>query len=165
MPYDKQEREEVKQKKTEKYGKNEVFAVPALRSYPLTKDGQPSEERTMSAWRYLHEKRDEHKLTDEEFKEAEDKIQAFAKKHFKKKLTSKKEMKKSLPSEVFLLPECNNLWPVTKGLQPNPELCNQAWQVIHMTRTQVILGSQNVDKAEARLIAFAGQHNIKLDGI
>lgn len=163
MAYDKKEREEVKQKKTEKYGKKEVFAVPALNSYPLTEDSKPSEERTMAAWKYLHEKRDEHKLTGEEFKTAESHIHSFAKKHFGKELESpgEKEVEKSLQTEKFLLPEYS-LWPVTKSLQPDAELCNQAWQVLHMQKSLVLLGAENVDLAEQRLIAYSEKHGIQL---
>lgn len=168
MAYDKKEREEVKQKKTEKYGKGEVFAVPALRSYPLTKDGKPNEERTMAAWKYLHQSRNEHKLTGEEFRTAESRIRSFAKKHFGKELEAsddRKEVEKSLqtqPTEKCLLPEFS-LWPVTKGFKPDAELCNQAWQVIHMQKSLVLLGAENVDLAERRLLAYTQKYGIQLD--
>lgn len=167
MAYNKEERKGVKQRKTEKYGKGEVFAVPALDSYPLTENKKPSEERTIAAWKYLHQGKNEHKLTGKELETAEKRIRHFAKYHFGKDLTSaedEKETKKSLQTEVFLLPEFS-LWPVTKGLQPNPELCQQAWQVLHMTKSHVMLGTDNVDKAEERLIAYSRKHGIKLDGI
>ncbi len=162
MAYDKKEREEVKQKKTEEYGKKEVFAVPSLRSYPLTKGGKPSEERTMAAWRYIHQEGNSEKLG-EDAATAKKRIKAFAKKHFGKELESsgEKEVEKSLQTEKFLLPEYS-LWPVTKSLQPDAELCNQAWQVLHMQKSLVLLGAENVDLAEQRLLAYSEKHGIQL---
>lgn len=158
-PYNKEEYEDVREKKTREYGKGEYFAVPSLRSYPLTKNGKPSKERTLAAWRYINMPRNAGKLG-EHAEAAKKRIRSFARKHFGMELEEgEKEVKKSF-DEIYLLPEYG-LWPVTKGLKADPALCNAAWQVMHTTKASVLLGDA-VDIAEQRLLKFAEKHNIKL---
>ena len=80
--YDAEERRDVRRKKTEEYGKGEVFAVPSLRSYPLTKNGKPSRERVKAAWAYLHVGSNRAKIGEKAADAAERRIRAFAKRHF-----------------------------------------------------------------------------------
>ena len=79
--YDEEERKEVRQKKTEEYGKDEYFAVPSLRSYPLTKNGKPSRKRVIDAWRYL-QVQDNYDRLGKDAPSAARRIKEFAKKHF-----------------------------------------------------------------------------------
>ena len=79
--YSKDERKEVNKRKEAEYGTKEYFAVPSLHSYPLTKNGKPSEERTRSAWGYIHHPDNAAKLG-KEAASAESRIRSFAKKHF-----------------------------------------------------------------------------------
>ena len=163
--YTKEEREEVRRKKTDEYGGKEYFAVPSLRSYPLTKNGKPSKERTLAAWRYIHQEKNMAKLG-EHAESAISRIKAFAKKHFDLELEAgdKKagsETKKSV-KEVYLLPEIST-WPITKGLKPDATLCNVAWQEMHLVKSQAILGDELLDLAERRLLWFADKHGIKLE--
>ena len=85
--YDAGERREVRREKTQRYGKGETFAVPSLRSYPLTKNGRPSRERTMAAWRYMSMPKNAAKLGDE-VGAAKRRIRAFARRHFGERLGS-----------------------------------------------------------------------------
>ena len=168
--YDAEERKEVRRKKTEEYGKGEVFAVPSLRSYPLTKDGKPSEERTMAAWRYLSMPKNAEKLGDKAGA-ARSRIRSFAKKHFGKELEGGEEAKKSMPTEaaepalptdeVYALQD-RSLWPLTKGLQPDAALIQAAWQAVHSTRAQALLPDEDAAVAEARIAHFARHHKVSL---
>ena len=168
--YDAAERKDVRRKKTEEYGKSEVFAVPSLRSYPLTKDGRPSEERTMAAWRYINEAANAEKLGDKA-EAAKRRIRSFAKKHFGKELEGGEEAKKSMPAEsaepplptdeVYALQD-RSLWPLTKGLQPNAALIGGAWRAVHSTRAQALLPDEDAAVAEARIAHFARHHKVSL---
>ncbi len=80
--YDAEERKDVRRKKTEEYGQGEVFAVPSLRSYPLTKNGKPSRERVKAAWAYLHVGSNRAKIGEKAADGAERRIRAFAKRYF-----------------------------------------------------------------------------------
>ena len=86
---------QVKHNKKSEYG-NETYADPAHNSYPLTKGGNPSRERTMAAWRYAHTKRDEDEYTPAERTRLQNRIKRFAKVHFDEDLQSPDEAKKSL---------------------------------------------------------------------
>lgn len=90
----KSEWREVKRSKRDRYGADEVFADPRHDSYPLTKNGKPSRERTLAAWRYIHTKEDRSKYSKEDLERVEARIRRFAKKHFGLVLKDA-EMKKS----------------------------------------------------------------------
>lgn len=168
--YTAEERKEVRRKKTEEYGKGEVFAVPSLRSYPLTEDGKPSEERTLAAWRYLNMPKNAAKLGDKA-EAARRRIRAFAKKHFGKELAEGgEEVSKSMAAdkqqglptdEVYALQE-RSLWPLTKGLQPDPLLVEGAWRAVHSVRAQALLSDEEAAVAATRIAHFARHHSIPL---
>ncbi len=166
--YSKEQRHEVRRDKAQRYGK-EVFAVPRLDSYPLTKDGEPDEERTMAAWRYIHTEKDESKLPAAEAAKAKSRIRAFAKKHFGKELESgPEETKKALDTaanlptdEVYAL-QHRSLWPLTKALQPDAGLVRGAWRALHSTRAQSLLPEEDARVAEVRIRHFAEHHHIDL---
>jgi len=82
---DKKEWAEVKKDKKAKYGK-EIYADKEHDSYPLTKDGKPSEERTMAAWRYINETKDAKEYSASKVSSMKAKIRRFAKEHFGKEL-------------------------------------------------------------------------------
>lgn len=82
----KSEWQSVKHDKADEYGTDEYFADLAHDSYPLTKDGKPSRERTMAAWRYIHTRKDGGEYSAEERERIESRIRAFAKKHFGEEL-------------------------------------------------------------------------------
>lgn len=86
---------DVKRSKVDKYGTHETFADPRHDSYPLTKGGKPSRERTLAAWRYIHVKKDGDEYSKEERKRIKDRIRRFAKKHFDLDLKDA-ELEKSL---------------------------------------------------------------------
>ena len=165
--YTAEQRKEVRRKKREEYGKGETFAVPGLDSYPLTKDGQPDEERVRAAWGYIHTAKDREKLGEERAKAAEKRIRAFAKKHFPEmqleggdETKKPEDMRKAL-GEVYVFPD-EKAFPLTKSLQPDAELVQAAWRDIHGIRANHILGEQ-ADVAERRIRFFAKQHGIALE--
>lgn len=80
----KEEWKEVKERKAKEYA-GETFADPEHDSYPLTENGQPSEERVMAAWRYINEEKNASKYADGGAA-VKRRIRAFAKKHFGKDL-------------------------------------------------------------------------------
>lgn len=79
--YTRAERQEIRREKHAEYGR-EYFAVPELSAYPLTKRGRPNRERFLAAWRYIHQRRNAGKLGDRDAERAEQRMRAFAKKHF-----------------------------------------------------------------------------------
>lgn len=181
--YSPKEAAAVRRKKTEEYGTEETFAVPKLRSYPLTKHGKPDAERVLAAWRYLHQRRNREKLSDAVAKQAEARIRRFAAKHFPDiHLADKKEgsptskpakkstasarrparsLRKALPPEVYVFPELRQ-WPLTKGRLPNERLIQKAWKELHSPHAQAALGDALIDQAEMRVEAFATLHHIEL---
>lgn len=86
-----EEWKEVKRRKEQEYGTDEYYADPAHDSYPLTKDGKPSRERTMAAWRYINAERNARKYTPEQLERVKGRIKAFAKKHFNEELQDRHE--------------------------------------------------------------------------
>lgn len=82
----KSEWQSVKRDKAGEYGNDETFADEKHDSYPLTKDGKPSRERTIAAWDYIHTRKDGDEYTAEERARIESHIRAFAKKHFGEEL-------------------------------------------------------------------------------
>jgi hypothetical protein len=71
----------VKDKKESEYGGSETFADPAHHSYPLTKDGKPSQERVRAAWSYIHHPKNSAKYGDGGAG-VKKRIASFARKHF-----------------------------------------------------------------------------------
>ncbi len=189
--YTAEERRDVRAKKTEEYGRGETFAVPSLRSYPLTDGGKPSEERTMAAWRYINVPENAAKLG-EKGAAAKRRIRAFAKKHFGKDLEAGEEAKKAMAAEtpaqdpalpadeVYALQD-RSLWPMTKGLQPDAGLIRAAASALHeacdpysqrKVRLARASGAQDVrtatltdeeaEVAAARIAHFARHHGIAI---
>lgn len=78
----KKEWDAVNRAKEDRYGTDEVFADPAHHSYPLTKDGKPSAERTKAAWDYIHQHRDADEYSHGRAEQIIDRIHAFARRHF-----------------------------------------------------------------------------------
>ncbi len=89
-----QEWKEISRRKEQEYGSNEVFADPPHHAYPLTKNGRPSEERTMAAWRYIHAGRNEDKYDPAQRARIKARIRAFAKRHFGKTLEAHDDVRK-----------------------------------------------------------------------
>ncbi|WP_304459064.1 DUF6582 domain-containing protein [Alicyclobacillus sendaiensis] len=87
---------EVKRRKREEYGTGETFADPAHNSYPLTKNGKPSRERTLAAWRYINQEKNASKYSEEQLRRVKARIKRFAKQHFDLELQDGEETKKSL---------------------------------------------------------------------
>jgi hypothetical protein len=157
MAYDKAERKTVKTKKTAEYGTHEVFAVPSLHSYPLTKNKQPSQERVKAAWDYIHVAQNRAKLGDDAAK-ATARIRAFAQKHFPD--MALEETKKSWATdEVYVFPDAL-VWPLTEGRQPSVEAVQKSWADIHSIQMEALLSDEGMARAEARVLAFAAQHQI-----
>ncbi len=77
-----QEWHQIKDSKRDKYGTKETFADAAHDSYPLTKNGKPSRERTLAAWRYINTRKDGDEYTPIKRKQIKSRIRAFAKRHF-----------------------------------------------------------------------------------
>lgn len=86
------------------YGSNETYAEPGRHAYPLTKDGKPSRERTMAAWRYANMPRNgvsgSVKAT----------IRRFAKEHFDLDLHGRGDARKALrrSRSVFKCEHCGH---------------------------------------------------------
>ncbi len=78
----KSEWRQVKRTKRDEYGTHETFADTKHDSYPLTKGGKPSRERTLAAWRYINVEHDEEEYSDTERERIKAKIRKFAKDHF-----------------------------------------------------------------------------------
>lgn len=157
MAYDKAERKTVNKKKRELYGTKEVFAVPSLHSYPLTKDKKPDRERVQSAWDYIHVAKNRAKLGDEAAK-ATTRIRAFAKKHFPD--MALEDAKKSWATdEVYVFPDVA-VWPLTEGRAPSPELVQKSWSDLHSMRMEHLLTDAAMAQAEARVLVFAHQYQI-----
>jgi hypothetical protein len=157
MAYDKTERHAVKQQKAERYGTHEVFAVPGLDSYPLTKDKKPDRERVQAAWDYIHVSKNAAKLGDDASK-AEARIRAFAKKHFPD-MALEDAHKSWAVDEVYVFPDVQ-VWPLTEGHTPSAELVQKSWADMHSARMEYLLTDAAMAKAEARLLSFARQHQI-----
>ncbi len=68
-------------RKESEYGSDETFADPAHHSYPLTRDGKPSHERTVAAWDYIHQKKNAKRYPDGGAA-VKQRIASFARKHF-----------------------------------------------------------------------------------
>ena len=96
--YTAHEKKEVNREKKDLYGTHEVFAVPELHSYPLTKHGKPSRERVLAAWRYIHQGENASALGLGATRLAEKRIIAYAKTHFDLELHSGKKNKSRNPS-------------------------------------------------------------------
>lgn len=78
----KSEWKEVTKRKESKYGDDEVFADPQHNSYPLTKNGKPSRERVLAAWRYINQRRNAGEYSSAKVARIKAKIKRFAKEHF-----------------------------------------------------------------------------------
>jgi len=78
----KSEWRQVNRTKRDEYGTHETFADTKHDSYPLTKGGKPSRERTLAAWRYINTCHDGDEYSQEERKRIKSKIRKFAKDHF-----------------------------------------------------------------------------------
>ncbi|MFX4302995.1 SNF2-related protein [Alicyclobacillus tolerans] len=92
---DKKQWSEVKREKKDKYSSKEIFADPKHDSYPLTKYGKPSRERTLAAWRYINTRRDGDEYSKAERNRIKLRIRKFAKRHFNLDLKDA-DMNKSL---------------------------------------------------------------------
>lgn len=73
------------------------------------------------------------------------------------------------PSEVYALTAelrsvatAEPLWPLTKALQPDPDLIRGAWAAVHTVRAQSLLTDQEAAAAEARIAHFAQHHGVPL---
>lgn len=156
--YTPKERREVKRDKHDRYG-HEVFAVPSLDSYPLTKHQKPDRERVKAAWDYIHVAKNRAKLGDEAAK-ATARIRAFAKKHFPDMVLE--DVHKSWATdEVYVFPDVQ-VWPLTDGHQPSPELVQKSWAEVHSARMEYLLTDEAMARAEARILTFAAQHQIPI---
>lgn len=156
MVYDKAERKAVKEHKRDEYGTHEVFAVPSLDSYPLTKDHKPDAERVKAAWDYIHVAKNRAKLGDEASK-ATARIRAFAHKHFPDMVL---ETQKSWATdEVYVFPG-EQVWPLTDRREPSVELVQKAWQDVHSARWEYLLSDEAMARAETRIVTFADAHHI-----
>lgn len=157
MAYDNAERKTVKNDKRGQYGTHEVFAVPSLDSYPLTKNKKPDRERVKAAWDYIHVADNRAKLGDEAAK-ATARIRAFAKKHFPD--MALEDVKKSWATdEVYVFPDVA-VWPLTESRTPSPELVQKSWAEMHSMRLEHLMTDEAMAQAEARVLTFAHQHQI-----
>lgn len=164
--YTEKQQKEVRDKKREEYGTKEYFAVPGLDSYPLTEHGKPSEERVRAAWGYIHQEDNRAKLG-ERAGEGVKRIRAFAHKHFpdmQLEGDQEEETKKSMSRETFLFPEGDaGAWQLTVGGKPDADLVRKAWNEVHSTKVNYLLGDENFAAAEERLTWYAQQHSIALE--
>ena len=157
MAYDQAERKTVTAKKTAEYGSHEVFAVPSLHSYPLTKEKKPSAERVKAAWDYIHVAKNRAKLGADAAK-ATARIRAFAHRHFPD--MALEEAKKSWATdEVYVFPDAQ-VWPLTEGRHPSVEAVQKSWADMHSAQMEALLTEEGMGQAEARVLAFAAQHHI-----
>lgn len=159
MAYDAAQRAQVKQDKQARYG-HEVFAVPALDSYPLTKHKKPDAERVRAAWDYIHVAANAAKLGGA-VKTAEARIRAFAHKHFPDMQLEAPVRKSWAQDEVYVWPD-EGLWPLTARQQPNEELVQKAWATLHSALWDYRLTDAGMAQAERRIAAFAAAHAMAL---
>lgn len=157
--YDAAERRAVKRAKAARYGK-EVFAVPALASYPLTKDRKPDAERVRAAWDYIHVAANRAKLGEPTARQAEARIRAFAHRHFPDMALEADDTRKSWATdEVYVFP-AERVWPLTDRRTPSVAAVQKAWQEVHSARWEYLLTDDAMARAEARILAFAAQHQL-----
>lgn len=151
-----------RRKKAEKYGADEVFAVPSLDSYPLTKNHKPDAERVKAAWDYIHVAQNRQALG-KDAKRATARIRAFAAQHFPGlALEGGDETQKSWATdEVYTFP-AEQVWPLTERRQPSVELVQKAWADIHSARWEARLTDVAMVQAEGRIAAFAAAHQMAL---
>lgn len=164
--YNAAQKRSIGAKKRKEYGKGEVFAVTNPSSYPLTKNGKPSKERTLAAWRYINEERNAKKLGAETAAKAKRKIRAFYKKHFGqvlKSMTTSHEGQQPAKQiqDTFVFAD-TQLWRLSKGLSPDPVSVKQAWREVHSMNAHQLLGPEVLEVAEARIAYYAQQHQIDL---
>lgn len=155
--YSATERHAVQRDKHARYG-DEVYAVPKLDSYPLTQDKKPSEERVRAAWDYIHVAKNREKLGEKTAAKATARIRAFAQKHFPD-MALEETHKSWAHDEVYIFPDVQ-VWPLTEGREPSPELVQKSWSEMHSARMEYLLTDAAMARAEARLLSFARQHQI-----
>ena len=158
--YTRQERQQVKQKKTAEYGRDEVFAVPRLRSYPLTKDRRPDAERVKAAWDYIHVAKNRAKLGEDAAK-ATARIRAFAHKHFPDMQLEEDTRKSWATEEIYVFP-AERIWPLTESRRPSAEAVQKAWQSLHSAQVEYRMPDQAMAVAEQRIALFAARHHLPL---
>jgi len=155
MAYDRAERAAVRRQKAAAYGTHEVFAVPALNSYPLTKDRRPDRTRVQAAWDYLHVAANRTKLGEPVAAAAERRIRAFARAHFPDlALAGAATHKGWATDEVYLAPDLK-AWPLTYRRQPDAGLLQKAWADVHSVQWEARLDDAAFAEAEQRLLAWA----------
>ena len=159
MAYDKAARAAVRAKKTDEYGAHEVFAVPALRSYPLTDHKKPSAERVRAAWDYIHQDKNRAKLG-AAAAPAVARIRAFARRHFPD-MALEGLHKGWATDEVYLSP-ADRAWPLTHGRVPDAGLLQKAWADLHSVQWEARLDDAAMAEAERRLQAWATAHQLPL---
>ena len=157
--YSSEERRAIKRRKHTRYGA-EVFAVPKMDAYPLTKGKKPSRERVKAAWDYIHVTENREKLGAKTAARATARIRAFAQQHFPD-MALEDTRKSWATDEVYLFPEAQ-AWPLTEYRQPSPERVQKAWAEVHSARWEYLLTDDAMARAEIRLAGFARQHQIPL---
>lgn len=152
----------TRRKKAAEYGPDEVFAVPRLDSYPLTKDHQPDRERVQAAWDYIHVAKNRRALGKDAAR-ATARIRAFAHQHFPDMTLEGGDAthKGWSTAEVFTFP-AEAVWPLTEHRQPSAALVQKAWADIHSARWEARLTDAAMAQAEARIAAFAAAHQVAL---
>jgi hypothetical protein len=154
------QRRTLKRAKQDRYG-HEVFAVPALASYPLTTHRRPDRARVQAAWDYIHVAKNREKLGDTEAAKATARIRAFARRHFPDMVLEEPTTKSLALDEVYVFP-ANGLWPLTDHCQPSAERVQKAWQDVHSALWEARLSDRDMARAETRISLFAAQHGVPL---
>lgn len=153
------ERRAMRRDKRDRYG-DEVYAVPTMDSYPLTKDKRPNRERVQAAWDYIHVAANRAKLGETTARRATARIRAFAHRHFPD-MALEDTRKSWAADEVYVFPDVR-VWPLTEGRRPSAEAVQKAWAAVHSAQMEYRLTDAAMAQAEARIQTFAQQYAVPL---
>jgi hypothetical protein len=156
--YTRKEMREVNREKESRYGTDEVFAVPSLHSYPLTKDGKPSRERVESAWKYIHQGENMSKLGLDAVRAAEKRIVSFAKKYFDIELHDKhnKNRNPAQGSDTHVLGET----PVTPAGNEDSQQLEEMRRGLKVKDLIKPGGTHAVDEAILQVFSDSDVHDV-----